>query len=157
MPLTGYKPLSDRSQRGVTVSGSQGFRHEALLYDGDEGFLARVGPFIRDSVAAGEPILVAVDEGKIRGIRDGLGGDDGGGLVRFTEMRRLGRNPACIMPAWQDFVGEHGSRPIRGIGEPIWAGRTDAELVECHQHESLLNLAFADAADFWLVCPYDAA
>jgi anti-sigma regulatory factor (Ser/Thr protein kinase) len=139
------------------MSGSQGFRHEALFYDGNQGFLAGVGPFIRDSVTAGEPILVAVDEGKIRAIRDGLGGDDGGGLVQFTEMRSLGRNPACIIPAWRDFVAEHGSRPIRGIGEPIWAGRTDAELVECHQHESLLNLAFADASDFWLVCPYDAA
>jgi anti-sigma regulatory factor (Ser/Thr protein kinase) len=30
-------------------------------------------------------------------------------------------------------------------------------MVECHHHESLLNLAFADARDFWLVCPYDTA
>src|SRR6185295_15611653 len=30
-----------------------------------------------------------------------------------------------------------------------------AELVECHRHEELLNVAFEDAAGFWLVCPYD--
>ena len=71
--------------------------------------------------------------------------------------RELGRNPACIIPAWHDFVQQHGKggRPLRGIGEPIWAGRTDAELTECHRHESLLNLAFANTPAFWLLCPYD--
>ena len=29
------------------------------------------------------------------------------------------------------------------------------ELVECQRHEALLNLAFAGAEDFWLLCPYD--
>jgi anti-sigma regulatory factor (Ser/Thr protein kinase) len=77
--------------------------------------------------------------------------------VQFAEMEKIGRNPACIIPAWQDFLDEHGGagRPLRGIGEPIWAERTAAELVECHQHESLLNLAFADTPAFRLACPYD--
>jgi anti-sigma regulatory factor (Ser/Thr protein kinase) len=43
------------------------------------------------------------------------------------------------------------------VGEPIWKGRSDDELVECSRHESLLNLAFADAAGFRLLCPYDTA
>jgi anti-sigma regulatory factor (Ser/Thr protein kinase) len=45
---------------------------------------------------------------------------------------------------------------VRGIGEPIWAARTPAELSECQRHEALLNIAFEDSAlDFWLLCPYD--
>jgi len=28
-------------------------------------------------------------------------------------------------------------------------------MVECHSHEALLNVAFADTPAFWLVCPYD--
>jgi anti-sigma regulatory factor (Ser/Thr protein kinase) len=44
---------------------------------------------------------------------------------------------------------------MRGIGEPIWAGRSEPEIVECHHHESLLNLAFADGPALWLQCPYD--
>ena len=44
-----------------------------------------------------------------------------------------------------------------GIGEPVWAGRSAAELEECRRHESLLNLAFADAPEFSLMCPYDSA
>jgi anti-sigma regulatory factor (Ser/Thr protein kinase) len=143
----------------LTLSQQRKFRHEAFFYSGEDGFLAGVLPFIRDAVAAGEPTLVAVDEPKIRAIRAALNGGGDEQLLQFTEMRQLGRNPACIIPAWREFVGGYGGRgrPIRGIGEPIWPGRSDAELVECHQHESLLNLAFAETQDFWLLCPYNAA
>ena len=130
------------------------FRHEALFYKGADDFLAGTLPFIRDGVAADEPILVALDERKIRLLRHGLGAD--ADRVRFVDMADLGRNPACILPAWRDFVTERKNRsPIRGIGEPVWRGRSDAELTECDHHESLLNLAFAETADFTLLCPYD--
>jgi anti-sigma regulatory factor (Ser/Thr protein kinase) len=44
---------------------------------------------------------------------------------------------------------------VRGIGEPIHAARSSAELVECQQHESLLNHAFDGTPAFRLLCPYD--
>ena len=44
---------------------------------------------------------------------------------------------------------------MRGIGEPIGPDRGPAELVECQRHEALLNIAFADAPAFRLMCPYD--
>ncbi|HZA82128.1 MAG TPA: sensor histidine kinase, partial [Actinomycetes bacterium] len=74
-------------------------------------------------------------------------------------MADVGANPARIIPAWRDFVDEHVGTgvPFRGVGEPIWAERSPAELVECQLHESLLNIAFAKADSFWLVCPYDTA
>jgi anti-sigma regulatory factor (Ser/Thr protein kinase) len=76
-------------------------------------------------------------------------------------MGRIGGNPARIIPAWTAFVREAGAagRPLRGIGEPISAERSPAELFECHRHESLLNVAFdtVDAPDFRLLCPYDVA
>src|SRR4051812_7501131 len=74
-------------------------------------------------------------------------------------MATLGLNPARIIPAWDAFVEENrapGSR-IWGIGEPIWPGRTAAELSECYRHECLLNVAFADADGFTLLCPYDTS
>ena len=60
-------------------------------------------------------------------------------------MEELGRNPGRIIGAWRDFVRDHagGDAPPLGIGEPIWPERTEAELVECQRHETLLNLAFA--------------
>jgi anti-sigma regulatory factor (Ser/Thr protein kinase) len=44
---------------------------------------------------------------------------------------------------------------VWGIGEPIGPGSSDATLVECQLHESLLNVAFADTPRFRLLCPYD--
>ena len=69
-------------------------------------------------------------------------------------MAVLGHNPARIIPAWREFADAHPG-PIRGIGEPIWSGRDATALVECQLHEALLNVAFADRADFRLLCPYD--
>src|SRR3989441_2351499 len=132
------------------------FRHEALFYSGESDFLAGTLSFIRASIAAEEPILVAVGDGRIQALKSELNG--GGELVQFADMAQIGRNPPCIIPVWGEFVSEHaaGGRALRGIGEPIWPGRTAAELVECQRHESLLNLAFAGAPGFWLLCPYDA-
>ena len=129
------------------------FRHEALRYDGEVGFLTGTLPFIREGVAAGEPVLVVVSAAKIGLLRAALGGD--ADRVAFADMADVGANPARIIPAWRDFVAGIGGGRARGIGEPIWAERTPAELVECQRHEALLNLAFAGVPAWWLLCPYD--
>lgn len=130
------------------------FRHEALIYSGDDEFVSRVATFIGDAVAAGEPTLVVVGEHKISALRAAGCDHD---LVRFADMADVGANPARIIPYWRDFAGEHQGTAIRGVGEPISRERGSAELAECHQHEALLNLAFADTRDFYLLCPYDGA
>jgi len=140
----------------TTTDRDHAFSHEALLYSGEADFLAGTLPFLRQGVAAGEPMLVVVSAEKIRALRAELAGDCD--AVNFADMSEVGHNPARIIPAWQDFLADHGggTRPVRGIGEPIWAGRTPDELVECQHHETLLNVAFADSGAWRLLCPYDA-
>ncbi len=110
-----------------------------------------------DAVAAGEPILVVVDAAKIAALRTVLDGD--AERVQLADMATVGRNPARIIPAWRTFVDQHSAngQRLRGISEPIRAGRSQEELVECRHHEALLNEAFVDTAGFWLLCPYDTA
>ena len=133
------------------------FRHEVMLYDSHETFVDGAAPFVRDAVDAGEPIMVAIGAEKIDLLRSRLGAD--AEPVVFADMAELGANPARIIPAWQEFVDAHAGlgRPMRGIGEPIWAERSPTELIECQCHEALLNVAFAAAGDFHLICPYDTA
>ncbi len=133
------------------------FRHEALLYAGDHEFVESVGAFILAGEAAGEPIMVMVEERKIDLLRSIL--RDHAQHVVFEDMLGVGRNPARIIPAWTDFVADNTAdgRSARGIGEPVWPQRGPAELAECVQHEQLLNTALADAAGFTLLCPYDTA
>jgi anti-sigma regulatory factor (Ser/Thr protein kinase) len=132
-----------------------GFRHEALLYHGEDDFLARTASFIREGLAAAEPTLVVVSAAKIDRLQACLG--DQASDVQFLDMAEVGANPARIIPAWRRFVDEHqeGARRFRGIGEPISASRSAAELVECQRHESLLNAAFDGGPEWWLLCPYD--
>ena len=131
------------------------FRHEALFYAGPADFLQGVVPFVTGALHAREPVLVAVAPANAELLRGALG-DDGRG-VHFLDMRALGANPARIIPAWRRFLAEHAAdgRPARGIGEPVWPGRTAAELSECRSHEQLLNVAFDGGRRWWLLCPYD--
>jgi anti-sigma regulatory factor (Ser/Thr protein kinase) len=125
------------------------------MYAGRDEFLHGTAAFIRDGLAVGEPTLVVVDREKIELLRSELGRDAAD--VQFADMSEVGGNPARIIPAWQDFLNERDAavRPVRGIGEPIGSDREGAALVECQRHESLLNVAFADAPAFTLMCPYD--
>ena len=80
-------------------------------------------PFIRDGLAREEPVMVAVAQPRLRALQSALGPD--ADTVRFADMADLGANPARIIPAWREFTQQHAGpgRPVRGIGEPIWAGR----------------------------------
>ncbi len=138
------------------MTAGEPFRHEALLYAGTDDFTGRMVPVIEGALDAGEPILVAVDAAKIDLLRDRLG--DGSDAVLWTDIREVGRNPARIIPVWRRFVATHGSGGhVWGVGEPVWAGRSRAALEEAQLHEELLNVAFAGASRFTLLCPYDTA
>ena len=101
--------------------------------------------------------MVAVSPEKIGLIESRL--DAGSDAVTFADMHELGRNPALMIPALEDFVtrNANGGRRMRAIGEAVWAERSEPEVIECEHHESLVNLAFADGHDLWLLCPYDTA
>lgn len=131
-----------------------GFRHEALLYDGPDEYLAGTVPFLQAGIESGQEILVAVGPEQTELLQCELGTRVA--RVRFVDMREVGRNPATILPLWRDFVDAAAGAPVRGIGEAVWASRSDAALEEARRHESLLNIAF-EGAEFDLLCPYDAA
>jgi anti-sigma regulatory factor (Ser/Thr protein kinase) len=137
------------------TTAEPGFRHEAFFYADADEFLAGTVPFVQEGLEAGEAILVALPHANRERLGAALGAD--GGRVLFAEMEDLGRNPARIIPAWHDFLDAHSGdgQKVRGIGEPIWPGRSAAELDECERHESLLNLAFAAGRTWSLMCPYD--
>ena len=142
---------------GLTEPGPQEapFRHEALLYGNEGEFAEGTLDFIAGGVADHEKMLVVLSAAKIDLLRRRLGRD--ADRVRFADMGKVGANPARIISAWRDFADDCTAerRAFRGIGEPIWAGRTPDELVECQRHEALLNLAFARTPAFRLLCPYD--
>ncbi len=115
--------------------------------------MQRNAAFIRAGIAREEPVLVMVRGDKIDALHDEL--DREAAPVEFVDMAEAGRNPGRIISRWSDFAAENAGGPMRGIGEPIWDGRGREELLECHHHESLVNLAFGGVAGLRLACSYD--
>ncbi|WP_206784911.1 sensor histidine kinase [Amycolatopsis sp. MtRt-6] len=129
------------------------FGHPALFYRGAAEYLAGTVPFVWGGLAADEPVAVAVPGDNLALLRRELGAD--AARVRLLDMTEAGRNPGRIIPGvLRAFADSHPGRPVRIIGEPIWAARSAVEYPACAQHEALINLAFAGRAGT-ILCPYD--
>jgi anti-sigma regulatory factor (Ser/Thr protein kinase) len=132
------------------------FSHQAFFYADVAEFLDQACGFVRDGLERDEAVLVATGGERLAALRHLFGSEPDVGLA---DMAEVGVNPARIIPLWRDFLDANAAagRTVRGIGEPIWTGRSEAELAECHQHEALLNVAFAGGPGWRLLCPYDVS
>jgi anti-sigma regulatory factor (Ser/Thr protein kinase) len=133
------------------TSAADGLSHQAFFYRGQRDYLAQILAFADAGQVSGEPVFIAVPGHNGSVLRDQLGG-----RVRYADMAQLGRNPARIIPEVREFIDAHPGRRVRYVGEPVWPGRSDAEMCEAARHEALINLAFAGMA-VMILCPYDAA
>jgi anti-sigma regulatory factor (Ser/Thr protein kinase) len=128
--------------------------HDGLLYRTPDDYAAGVLSFLHAGLAVGQPTFVAVPGPNLSLLRDSLNGASTD--VQFEDMTMVGRNPARIIPAIRRFVDAHPRRRVQFVGEPIWPGRTPAEICEATRHEAMLNTAFA-AAPVDILCPYDVS
>ncbi|MEU3501301.1 sensor histidine kinase [Streptomyces hundungensis] len=138
----------------TTRPEAETFVHPALFYQGLEEYVRETGSFVRGALAAEEPVFVAVPTSRLDALRQELGPD--AASVDFADMTELGRNPGRILAALQGFADRHPGRAARIIGEPIWAGRSRAEILEATRHEALINTAFHDRRAT-ILCPYDTS
>ncbi|MGW0250573.1 anti-sigma factor RsbA family regulatory protein [Nocardia goodfellowii] len=134
-------------------AASEAFVHPALFYRTAEEYTQQTVAFLREGMAAGEPLAVAVPGPNLELIRRGMGSaaED----IVFLDMTEAGRNPGRIIPkVLRGFADAHPQGRVRIIGEPIWAGRSVTEYPACAQHEALINAAF-EGRPVTILCPYD--
>lgn len=135
---------------------SCGFGHEAFFYAGSDEFLAGTIPFLEDGIAAGDAVLAVLPEPRRQLLQEALG--PLAREVEFQPMEEAGRNPGRLISAWRDVLRHRDpGRGVRGLGEPVWAGRSAPELEECERHEQLVNLAFGRERGLTFMCPYDTS
>jgi anti-sigma regulatory factor (Ser/Thr protein kinase) len=129
------------------------FEHDALLYDGVDGFVENMLPFVRAGLERGDAILAVTSPRNISALRDALGAD--AERVDYRDSAPWYASPGKAFRGYADYVGtQPEGRRLRAIGEPVWpVGRPEA-VSEWARYESVLNVAFADAPA-WIVCPYD--
>ncbi|MGW0364638.1 anti-sigma factor RsbA family regulatory protein [Streptomyces sp. NPDC002990] len=136
-----------------TVTTHEAFVHPALFYRTEQEYAQQTASFLREGLANGEPMAVAVPGPNLELIKSGLGADAEG--ILFLDMTEAGRNPGRIIPkVLRGFADAHPQGRVRIIGEPIWAGRSAVEYPACAQHEALINAAFEGRA-VTILCPYD--
>lgn len=126
--------------------------HWAVFYNGADDYLRQVLPFVEGGLSASEPTLVVAPGSNIDLLRSAL---DPATEATFLHAEDLASNPARIIPAAKQFAESHPGRRIRIVGEPIWPGRSNAEIREGIRHEARVNVLFADVAAT-VLCPYDA-
>jgi anti-sigma regulatory factor (Ser/Thr protein kinase) len=146
------------------------FRHEAFLYGGRDELVAGVTAFVRDGLAHGDSVLVALAADKVEKLRAQLGHD--WGRVYVSDRVAARQNPARVIPELHDFVDEYGGgdKGLRAVTEPIGpvagsgghapgshASHAAAALEESLRHECLMNLAFESVPSLWVLCPYDVS
>jgi MEDS: MEthanogen/methylotroph, DcmR Sensory domain/Histidine kinase-like ATPase domain len=130
------------------------FVHPALFYRGTAEYLQCTVPFIRDGLAAGEPVALAVPGPNLRLILAELGSD--AERVRLLDMTRSGRSSGRIIPnVLRVFADAHPADRVRIIGEHPWSGHPAREYPACAQHETLISVALAGRS-VTMLCPYDA-
>jgi anti-sigma regulatory factor (Ser/Thr protein kinase) len=147
-----YLKVAGEHVMGEPVGGV--LSHAALFYRGEHEYTDGIAAFVLSGLDQGEPTLLMLPGGKARMADAGL--DAVPGDLAFVDAAELSRNPARIIPEVLSFIGKHPGQRVRCVGEPIWPGRSPAEIREATRHEALVNLAFAQA-QATLLCPYDAS
>jgi transcriptional regulator with XRE-family HTH domain len=129
--------------------------HSAFPYRTDDQFRTILGPYLAEGIERSEPILAVTTSPNIELLRDYLGKD--ARWVQFVESRVFYSTPAAALAGYKNFSEAslaRGAAWARVLGEPLWTGRSDAEVRLWARYESLFNLALADSP-LSVVCPYD--
>lgn len=127
--------------------------HQALLYEGEQAFMACAEASLRGAVDRSEAALAVTSKARIDGLRECLG--DRAERIRFAEQLEWYRTPQAALAAYREFLNEAvgaGAPWVRIVAEPLWNGRT--ELHTWSRCEALMNLIFS-CAPVTVLCTYD--
>ena len=133
---------------------SSGLRHVFYPYQGQGQYLPGILGYVEMARDQQANVLVCAPETRVNLLRDTLPDD---GTVVFLDLAQLGRNPGVLIGAWQDWIVHcaRDGRSVCGLNEAQWVGHNGALPSEVRYGEWLLNLAFARAPAWSLLCPYD--
>jgi hypothetical protein len=129
--------------------------HQALVYADADELAETAGRFLEQGVERSEAVLAVTTKENIKLLRKRLG--SAAKSVEFIESTTWLTTPAAALDGFKAFSSanlEGGARWVRILGEPIWEGRSEAEVHSWTRFESLFNLVFA-AWPMTVLCPYD--
>ena len=139
----------------LETGAASGVTHMLYPYADHDQYLSGTLAYIEHACSDGGTVVVAAEPDRREQLAPHLA--DAGSVV-FVDAGALRRNPGRFIPAWQEWIAKVArNRPVHGINESVWSGRTSAHVNELRYQEWLLNRAFASAPAWSLMCPFDTA
>jgi DNA-binding GntR family transcriptional regulator len=130
-----------------------GLVHQALIYAGDDEFLASTLPFIVEGLEADERVLAVTTPANREILIRTLGRR--AEEVEFRDSDEWYELPAHTLLSYQRYIQYADRNRVRVIGEVAWKENTPEAMAEWTRYEAILNVAFA-LNPVSIMCPYDA-
>src|SRR4249919_1713136 len=129
-------------------------RHNALVYQSNDEYLARAVPFLKAGIEAGEGAVVAHTKPGLAMMREALGPE--AARVTFVDVSAAYTRPARTLASYHAvYVNELRSvGSLRAVAD-VQLGPEPGEWDEWVGYEAVFNQAF-EHLPAWVMCSYDA-
>jgi anti-sigma regulatory factor (Ser/Thr protein kinase) len=129
-------------------------RHNALVYESQDEYVARSVAFLKEGLEAGEGALVGNSRDGLAAVREALGPD--ADQVAFFDVGSTYTRPARTLAAYYGvFLGQLRKAPsVRAVAE-FQLGPTLTDWEEWMGYEAITNVAYSHLP-VWVVCTYGA-
>jgi anti-sigma regulatory factor (Ser/Thr protein kinase) len=132
----------------------RGLRHNALVYESQDEYLACAVPFLQEGIRAGEGTVVAHTEAGLAAMREALGPD--AEHVTFVDVSSAYTRPARTLAAYHKVFAEQLRKAptLRAVAD-VQFGPDPSEWDLWTAYEAVFNRSFAHLPA-WVVCSYNA-
>jgi anti-sigma regulatory factor (Ser/Thr protein kinase) len=136
------------------TSHGTALRHNALLYESADEYLARAVPFLRAGIEADEGAIVAHTKPGLGMMREALGDD--AARVRFVDVSEAYTRPVRTLAAYHQVYAEQLRRTptLRAVAD-VQFGPDPREWDLWTGYEAVFNQSFGHLPA-WVLCSYDA-
>src|SRR6476469_3195143 len=129
-------------------------RHNALVYESKDKYLARAVPFLKAGIEAGEGAVVAHTKPGLAMMREALGPE--AARVTFLDVRGAYTRPARTLAAYHTvYVEQLRMTPTLRAVADVQFGPDPNEWALWTGYEAVFNRSFGHLAA-WVLCSYDA-
>ncbi|MDX6485651.1 MAG: hypothetical protein QOF43_804 [Gaiellaceae bacterium] len=160
-PVLGFTTKSELSADAIRDfvadrTHGHGCRHEALVYSSTDELVAGAVPFLRQGLARGEHLLVALREEGRAVLRQALGGD--AARIEFADAVAWYRSPEHAFEQYCRYVDDHlgrGAPRVRVVAEVVWPeSSATAAIAGWKRYEAGISVAMASVPVSFM-CAYD--
>jgi anti-sigma regulatory factor (Ser/Thr protein kinase) len=131
-----------------------GLRHNALVYESQDEYIARAVPFLKEGIEAGEGAIVAHTKPGLAMMREELG--PYAAQVTFVDVSSAYTRPAQTLAAYHKVYAEQlqKTQTLRTVAD-VQFGPDPGEWDLWTGYEAVFNRSFSHLPA-WVICSYDA-